>query len=64
MIMGIIPTSLGDVERGLRVNVSKRVTFQELSRVADLSRGKNNIVSLLVHRKLRQMAEVVAKIKG
>ena len=56
-----ISPSLGDIEWGLKTGAPSRVLYQQLSEIADGSRGNDSIVSVVVKKGLGKVAEEINK---
>lgn len=50
---------MGDIERGLKAGVPKQELYQELSKIADKSRNKNDSVSEVVKKGLKKVADEI-----
>jgi hypothetical protein len=59
-----INPSLGDIERGIKNGTSKKVLYQELSKVADLSRGDSDPVAKVVKEGLKKVAQKIHEGNG
>jgi hypothetical protein len=55
--------TLGDIERGIASGARKRVLYGELSKIADISRGKTGVVEEAVKMGLRRVAERIRAVK-
>lgn len=51
--------SIGDIDRGLEHGTPKRELYQELSKIANVSRSADNETSKKVFEKLKEVADKI-----